>query len=36
MYDTYNGTPLVLKCTQCGCKSWATQWKGISQNNDQN
>ena len=25
MYDTYNGTPLVLKCTQCGCKSWATQ-----------
>ncbi|PIN95657.1 MAG: hypothetical protein COU45_06770 [Nitrosopumilus sp. CG10_big_fil_rev_8_21_14_0_10_33_7] len=25
MYDTYNGAPLVLKCTQCGCKSWATQ-----------
>jgi len=25
MYNTYSGIPLVLKCTQCGCKSWATQ-----------
>ena len=25
MYNTYTGIPLVLKCTQCGCKSWATQ-----------
>ena len=25
MYDTYTCTPLVLKCIECGCKSWATQ-----------
>ncbi len=23
MYNSYTGTPLVLKCTECGCKSWA-------------
>jgi len=23
IYNTYTGIPLVLKCTQCGCKSWA-------------
>ncbi|WP_010192373.1 hypothetical protein [Candidatus Nitrosarchaeum limnium] len=24
IYNTYTGIPLVLKCTQCGCKSWST------------
>lgn len=23
IYDSYTGTPLVLKCTECGRKSWA-------------
>ena len=25
VYNTYSGIPLVLKCTQCGFKSWADQ-----------
>ncbi|MCV0412878.1 hypothetical protein [Nitrosarchaeum sp.] len=25
VYDTNTCSPLVLKCTKCGCKSWATQ-----------
>jgi len=23
VYNTYSGVPLVLKCINCGCKSWA-------------
>jgi len=23
IYNTYSGVPLVLKCTDCGRKSWA-------------
>jgi len=33
MYNTYSGVPLVMKCINCGRKSWANSSYGMPQTN---